>query len=88
MSYNNYALPPSPSENVYEPSTSGLIHYQPITGLPVATQIYYSIGSNATGWTADRTVLSHPGVGADIPVTIGILAGKCTRELGLTSPVS
>lgn len=53
----NYALPPAYARGgIPTPALSGLIHRQVISGLPLATYINYSIGSDALGWTADRTV--------------------------------
>ena len=45
-----------------------------ITGLAPATRYFYRIGSDATGWSAEASFLSHPGVGANVPVKVLMLA--------------
>jgi hypothetical protein len=54
--------------------SSGLIHRTTLTGLAPATRYYYRIGNDATAWSEEFSVLSHPGVGPDIPVNVLVLA--------------
>ena len=71
-----YSTPPG-SEGIFGPLpayASGLIHRVTLTGLPNAATLYYSLGSNASGWTAEASVQTHPGVGPNIPVTMLLLA--------------
>ena len=54
--------------------TSGVIHRATLSGLPVGARVYYRVGSAALGWSDERSFRTHPGVGADVPVTLLVLA--------------
>ena len=48
------------------------MHHVEATGLPTGQQVYYRVGS-ALGWSAVQSVLTHPGVGPDIPFYWGVI---------------
>ena len=57
--------------------TSNLIHRVTLTldaTTAAGARIFYSIGSNASGWTPEVSFLSHPGVGPNVPVNVMVLA--------------
>jgi acid phosphatase type 7 len=43
--------------------TSPYLHHANLTGLPLATQIYYSVGGDASGMSPVYSFTSHPGYG-------------------------
>jgi hypothetical protein len=55
--------------------TSGVIHRAPLAALPAgAATVHYRIGSTINGWKFISSFRSHPGVGADVPVRLLVLA--------------
>lgn len=55
------------------PYTSGLVHVVNVTGLPLATTIYYRVGDDASGASDERSFVSSPGAAASYPYTFGIV---------------
>ena len=53
--------------------TSGDIHQVALTGLPLATRIYYKVGDDSTGASSERSFVTSPGVGAKYPYTFGVI---------------
>lgn len=73
--YHSYSTPPVLGKKSTLPAfTSALIQRVTIIGLAPATRYFYRIGSDATGWSAEASFLSHPGVGANVPVKVLMLA--------------
>ena len=53
--------------------TSGAVHIVNVSGLPLATRIYYTVGDDATGVSSERSFVSSPGASASYPYTFGIM---------------
>ena len=73
----SYATPPG-GKGIFGPLpayTSGVIHRAPLAALPTgAATVHYRIGSTIEGWKFISSFRSHPGVGADVPVRLLVLA--------------
>jgi hypothetical protein len=54
--------------------TSGIFHRVTLSGVATAARVFFRVGSTAAGWSAVRSFTSHPGVGADVPVRLLVLA--------------
>ena len=63
--------------------TSALIHRVTVTlNTAAGARIYYRLGSDTDGFSAEASFLSHPGVGADVNVTIMVLADMDVQCFG------
>ena len=53
--------------------TSGAVHTVNVSGLPLATRIFYTVGDDATGVSSERSFVTSPGAGASYPYTFGVV---------------
>jgi hypothetical protein len=53
---------------------SGVIHRATLDGVPAGVRVFYRIGSPLNGYSARGNFTSHPGVGADVPIRMLVLA--------------
>lgn len=64
---NNFQAQGNSSTYTYGNYTSGLIHRVTVSGLPFNTTIYYMVGSSAaSGYSAEYSVTTSPGVGPSL----------------------
>jgi hypothetical protein len=52
--------------------TSGAVHIVNVSGLPLATRIFYTVGDDATGVSSERSFVTSPGARASYPYVFGI----------------
>jgi hypothetical protein len=53
--------------------TSGAVHIVNVSGLPLATRIFYTVGDDATGVSSERSFVTSPGARASYPYVFGIM---------------
>ena len=53
--------------------TSGAVHTVNVSGLPLATRIFYTVGDDATGVSSERSFVTSPGARASYPYVFGIM---------------
>ena len=53
--------------------TSGAVHTVNVSGLPLATRIFYTVGDDATGVSSERSFVTSPGAGASYPYVFGVM---------------
>ena len=75
----SYSAPPSGARAQY---TSLTIHRTYLTGLPAATRLRYVVAvdpKDPATFTPEAELWTHPGVGADVPATLMVLADLSER---------
>jgi len=53
---------------------SSVFYRVTLTGVATARRVFVRVGSSAAGWSRVYSFTSHPGVGADVPVRLLVLA--------------
>ena len=69
----NVASGPAGKSFVCGAYTSGAVHIVNLTGLPLATRIFYSVGDAATGASSERSFVTSPGAGPSYPYVFGVM---------------
>jgi hypothetical protein len=59
---------------------SPYIHHAILSGLPLATEIFYKVGGSTSGFSGVMNITTHPGVGPQVPYLFAIMG-----DLGQTS---
>lgn len=60
--------------------TSPYLHHAFLSGLPLASTVYYRVGGSASGYSSVMNFSTHPGVGPNIPLRFAVIG-----DLGQTN---
>jgi hypothetical protein len=52
---------------------SPYIHHAILSGLPLATEIFYKVGGSTSGFSGVMNITTHPGVGAQVPYLFAVM---------------
>lgn len=70
--------------------TSPFLHHTPLSGLPLATTIYYQVGGGASGWSSVMNFTTHPGVGPAVPLRFAVVGdlGQTTNSVDTVAHIA